>query len=70
MLWDVVYSNLNRNGWVTLWFLLSISGGYNLKAGANSNIETMKNDMGGAGAIFGAAKAIAEIKPLGVEVKH
>lgn len=44
------------------------SGGYNLKAGANSNIETMKNDMGGAGAIFGAAKAIAEIKPLGVEI--
>lgn len=30
----------------------------------------MKNDMGGAAAIFGAAKAIAEIKPLGVEVKH
>ncbi|KAA0056102.1 leucine aminopeptidase 1-like [Cucumis melo var. makuwa] len=44
------------------------SGGYNLKAGSGSNIETMKNDMGGAGAIFGAAKAIAEIKPLGVEI--
>ncbi|KAG6599158.1 Leucine aminopeptidase 1, partial [Cucurbita argyrosperma subsp. sororia] len=44
------------------------SGGYNLKTGANSNIETMKNDMGGAAAIFGAAKAIAELKPPGVEI--
>ncbi|XP_038889335.1 leucine aminopeptidase 1-like [Benincasa hispida] len=44
------------------------SCGYNLKTGANSNIETMKNDMGGAAAIFGAANAIAEIKPLGVEI--
>ncbi|KAG6599151.1 Leucine aminopeptidase 1, partial [Cucurbita argyrosperma subsp. sororia] len=44
------------------------SGGYNLKTGPNSNIETMKKDMGGAAAIFGAAKAIAELKPLGVEI--
>ncbi len=38
------------------------SGGYNLKVGASS-IEMMKTDMGGAGATFGAAKAIAELKP-------
>ncbi|KAI5066015.1 hypothetical protein GOP47_0018639 [Adiantum capillus-veneris] len=44
------------------------SGGYNLKAGAGSMIELMKFDMGGAGAALGAAKAIAAIRPLGVEV--
>jgi leucyl aminopeptidase len=38
------------------------SGGLNIK-GAGSGIETMKMDMGGAGAILGAAKAIAQIKP-------
>ncbi|MGC9505794.1 leucyl aminopeptidase [Baaleninema sp.] len=38
------------------------SGGLNLKTGG-SGIETMKMDMGGAGATFGAAKAIAELKP-------
>jgi leucyl aminopeptidase len=38
------------------------SGGYNLKVGASS-IEMMKTDMGGAGAMFGAAKAIAQLKP-------
>lgn len=38
------------------------SGGLNLKP-AGSGIETMKMDMGGAGATFGAAKAIAQIKP-------
>lgn len=38
------------------------SGGLNIK-GAGSGIETMKTDMGGAGATFGAAKAIAQIKP-------
>ena len=38
------------------------SGGYNIK-GAGSGIETMKMDMGGAGATLGAAKAIAQIKP-------
>jgi leucyl aminopeptidase len=38
------------------------SGGYNLKVGG-SGIEMMKTDMGGAGATFGAAKAIAELKP-------
>ncbi|KAK9130383.1 hypothetical protein Sjap_010870 [Stephania japonica] len=42
------------------------SGGYNLKVGAGSRIELMKNDMGGAAAILGAAKALGEIKPLGV----
>lgn len=44
------------------------SGGYNLKAGAGSMIEMMKFDMGGAGATLGAARAIADIKPAGVEV--
>ena len=38
------------------------SGGLNLKVGASS-IEMMKTDMGGAGAAFGAAKAIAQLKP-------
>ena len=38
------------------------SGGLNLKVG-NSSIEMMKTDMGGAGATFGAAKAIALLKP-------
>ena len=38
------------------------SGGLNLKP-SGSGIETMKMDMGGAGATFGAAKAIAELKP-------
>ncbi len=38
------------------------SGGLNLK-GPGSSIETMKMDMGGAAAIFGAAKAIAQLKP-------
>lgn len=44
------------------------AGGYNIKAGAGSMIELMKFDMGGAGATFGAARAIAEIAPAGVEV--
>ena len=43
------------------------SGGYNLKV-SGSSIEYMKFDMGGAAAAFGAAKAIASIRPLGVEV--
>ncbi|MGA1265197.1 MAG: leucyl aminopeptidase [Prochlorothrix sp.] len=38
------------------------SGGLNLKVGTSS-IEMMKTDMGGAGATFGAAKAIALLKP-------
>jgi leucyl aminopeptidase len=38
------------------------SGGLNIK-GVGSGIETMKTDMGGAGATLGAAKAIAQIKP-------
>lgn len=38
------------------------SGGLNLKP-AGSGIETMKIDMGGAGATFGAAKAIGQLKP-------
>ncbi len=38
------------------------SGGLNIK-GAGSGIETMKMDMGGAAAAFGAAKAIGQLKP-------
>jgi leucyl aminopeptidase len=38
------------------------SGGLNIK-GAGSGIETMKMDMGGAAATFGAAKAIGMLKP-------
>ncbi len=38
------------------------SGGLNIK-GAGSGIETMKMDMGGAAAMFGAAQAIGQIKP-------
>ncbi|MBW4621085.1 MAG: leucyl aminopeptidase [Cyanosarcina radialis HA8281-LM2] len=38
------------------------SGGLNIK-GAGSGIETMKMDMGGAAATFGAAKAIAQLQP-------
>ncbi|MCT0203221.1 leucyl aminopeptidase [Synechococcus sp. CS-603] len=43
------------------------SGGYNLKTGG-SQIEMMKYDMGGSAAVLGAARAIAELKPDGVEV--
>jgi leucyl aminopeptidase len=38
------------------------SGGLNLKI-SGSGIETMKMDMGGAAATFGAAKAIAQLQP-------
>ncbi|KAK1288230.1 hypothetical protein QJS10_CPB19g00703 [Acorus calamus] len=44
------------------------SGGYNIKTGAGCLIELMKFDMGGSAAAFGALKAIAQIKPPGVEV--
>ena len=43
------------------------SGGLNLKP-AGSGIEMMKVDMGGAAAVLGAAKAIAQLKPKDVEV--
>lgn len=44
------------------------SGGYNLKVGAGSMIELMKFDMGGCGAVLGAAKAIGLLRPKNVEV--
>uniref|UniRef100_A0A0E0FBQ0 Cytosol aminopeptidase domain-containing protein n=1 Tax=Oryza meridionalis TaxID=40149 RepID=A0A0E0FBQ0_9ORYZ len=44
------------------------SGGYNIKIGAVTTIELMKKDMGGSAAVFGAAKALGQIKPPGVEV--
>ncbi|MAH58793.1 MAG: leucyl aminopeptidase [Synechococcus sp. ARS1019] len=43
------------------------SGGYNLKVGA-AQIDMMKFDMGGSASVFGAMRAIAELKPAGVEV--
>ncbi len=43
------------------------SGGYNLKVGP-SQIEMMKYDMGGCGAVLGAARAIGQLRPKGVEV--
>ena len=43
------------------------SGGYNLKVGA-SQIEKMKYYMGGSASVIGAARAIAEMKPLKTEV--
>jgi leucyl aminopeptidase len=49
-------------------FLFFYSGGYNIKTGPGCSIELMKFDMGGSAATFGAAKAIAQIKPPGVEV--
>ncbi|XP_021762174.1 leucine aminopeptidase 1-like [Chenopodium quinoa] len=44
------------------------SGGYNIKTGPGCSIELMKFDMGGSAAVLGAAKAIGQIKPAGVEV--
>lgn len=44
------------------------SGGYNLKVGAGSLIELMKFDMGGSGAVLGAAKVIGTFRPKNVEV--
>lgn len=43
------------------------SGGYNIKR-AETSIELMKFDMGGAAAVLGAAKVIGAAKPSGVEV--
>ncbi|CAL5402151.1 unnamed protein product [Camellia sinensis] len=43
------------------------SGGYNIKTGPGCIIELMKSDMGGSAAVLGAAKALGEIKPAGVE---
>ncbi|KAF8393028.1 hypothetical protein HHK36_021269 [Tetracentron sinense] len=43
------------------------SGGYNIKTGPGCLIELMKFDMGGSAAVLGAAKAIGQIKPPGVE---
>jgi len=42
------------------------SGGYNLKVGA-AQIEMMKYDMGGCAAVLGAARAIGQLRPRGVE---
>ncbi|EPS65095.1 hypothetical protein M569_09684, partial [Genlisea aurea] len=44
------------------------SGGYNIKTGPGCSIELMKIDMGGSAAVLGAAKALAQVKPSGVEV--
>ena len=44
------------------------SGGYNIKTGPGSMIELMKFDCGGACAVLGAAKALAQLKPKGCVV--
>lgn len=49
-------------------FFFVHSGGYNIKTGPGCSIELMKFDMGGSAAVLGAAKAIGQIKPPGVEV--
>ncbi|KAE9462579.1 hypothetical protein C3L33_05509, partial [Rhododendron williamsianum] len=46
------------------------SGGYNIKTGPGCLIELMKFDMGGSAAVLGAAKALGQIKPAGVEVNY
>ena len=52
-------------------FVLNVlSGGYNIKTGPGCSIEIMKIDMGGSAAVLGAAKALGQIKPPGVEVSH
>jgi hypothetical protein len=55
---------------VLIFFFCVISGGYNIKTGPGCLIELMKFDMGGSAAVLGAAKAIGQIKPLGVEVSN
>ncbi|KAA3477614.1 leucine aminopeptidase 1-like [Gossypium australe] len=45
-----------------------LSGGYNIKTGPGCSIDVMKIDMGGSAAVLGAAKALGQIKPPGVEV--
>ncbi|XP_062195346.1 leucine aminopeptidase 2, chloroplastic-like [Phragmites australis] len=47
---------------------LTFDSGYNIKTGPGCSIELMKIDMGGSAAVFGAAKALGQIKPPGVEV--
>ncbi|XVF48410.1 hypothetical protein PTKIN_Ptkin03bG0187900 [Pterospermum kingtungense] len=44
------------------------SGGYNIKTGPGCSIDIMKIDMGGSAVVLGAAKALGQIKPPGVEV--
>jgi leucyl aminopeptidase len=43
------------------------SGGYNLKT-AGSMIEMMKYDMGGAAAVLGAMRSVAQLRPEGLEI--
>ena len=43
------------------------TGGYNLKV--QGGVETMKCDMGGAAAVLGAARIIAELQPPALEVR-
>ncbi|MFZ4565585.1 MAG: leucyl aminopeptidase [Prochlorococcaceae cyanobacterium] len=43
------------------------SGGYNLKVGP-SQIEMMKYDMGGCGAVLGAARSLGALRPEGIEI--
>ena len=43
------------------------SGGYNLKVGP-AQIDMVKFDMGGCGAVLGAARTLAQLRPTGVEI--
>ena len=55
---------------IEIYLFSVISGGYNIKTGPGCSIELMKFDMGGSAAVLGAAKAIGQIKPSGVEVSN
>lgn len=55
--------------WCIIIIFYACSGGYNIKTGPGCSIELMKFDMGGSAAVLGAAKALGQIKPVGVEVR-
>lgn len=61
------YQSITSN--YNIFFSIFCSGGYNIKTGAGCLIELMKFDMGGSAAVLGAAKALGQIKPAGVEVR-
>lgn len=64
-----VYYFTGTQSFLTPFFYVN-SGGYNIKTGPGCSIELMKFDMGGSAAVLGAAKAIGQIKPSGVEVNY
>lgn len=66
----IFFLNVKRKRHLNLVLIFNVqfSGGYNIKTGAGCMIELMKFDMGGSAAVLGAAKALGQIKPDGVEV--